>query len=222
VTVMAQEFDFKSYIHLVDFLGACLGPYTEVVLYSFSDINESVIAICNAGISGIELGDPLTSFAINAMKDKGKVGPPYYLNHLTHSKSNKPLRSNSFLILDKQGNPKGMFTTHTDVTHYKQAANLLEMLAYLPEQSPSNKTNSQEELGNQSPVEMIKSIVNEVTHAIGVSPDRMTTMEKTEIVNRLNQEGFFLIKGAVSQVAAMIGSSEATVYRYLSRLNKIK
>lgn len=129
---MISEFDFTSYKHFVNFLGACFGEYTEVVLYSFDDINESVIAICNGHISGTEIGDPLTPFAIAKLKDKGKEGPPYYLNYLSISKNHTPLRSNSFFILDKKGKPRGLLSISTDVTKYQHAVDILQKLAFLP------------------------------------------------------------------------------------------
>ncbi len=49
---------------------------------------------------------------------------------------------------------------------------------------------------------------------------KYTVDEKMAVVRRLNDDGFFLMKGAVSQVAAMLGSSEATIYRYLGKISK--
>ena len=37
-------------------------------------------------------------------------------------------------------------------------------------------------------------------------------------VENLHRAGLFSMKGAVSEVAAQLGASEATVYRYLSKL----
>ena len=42
--------------------------------------------------------------------------------------------------------------------------------------------------------------------------------EKIRIVESLHHAGIFYMKGAVSEVAAQLGSSEATIYRYLSKL----
>lgn len=217
---MGTEFDFTSYIQLVDFLGACLGEQTEVVLHSFEDINHSVIAMCNGHVSGRAIGSPLTSFALSKLKDKGKEGPPYYLNYLGMSKNNTPLRSNSFFILDKQGNPRGMLCINTDVSKFQQAADLLQKLAFIPALAGEQKENGNIEAFQSSPRDMINGIINDVTHSAGISIERLTVDEKIEIVRRLNVDKFFLIKGAVSQVAIMIGTSEATIYRYLSNLNK--
>lgn len=218
---MSIDFDFSSYIHLVDFLGACFGENTEVVLHSFEDINHSVIAIHNGHISGRGIGAPLTRFAISKLKDKGKEGPPYYLNYLGMSANNVTLRSNSFFILDKQGNPRGMLCINTDVTKYKEAAELLQKLAFIPSLEPEEKeSNSGIEVFQSAPEDLISSLISEITHAAGVAAHRLTVDEKIEVVKRLNDEKFFLIKGAVSQVATILGVSEATVYRYLSNINK--
>lgn len=219
---MTIEFDFTSYIHLVPFLGSVLGEQSEVILYSFEDLDHSVIALYNGHISGREIGDPVTSFALSKLKDKGKEGPPYYLNYLSLSKNNTPLRSSSLFILDKQGSPKGMLCINTDVSKYQQAADLLQQLAFMPSITESKNNPEDSERLIASPKEMILSIVDEVTLALGISADRLTATEKVEIVRRLNEEGFFLMKGAVAQTASILGSSEATIYRYLSSVNKEK
>ena len=54
----------------------------------------------------------------------------------------------------------------------------------------------------------------------GVPVDRLTQEEKMKVVEQLNNKGVFLLKGAVSEVARQMASSEATIYRYLSKLNK--
>lgn len=215
-----MDFDFTSHIQLVGFLGACFGENTEVVLHSFEDINRSVIAIHNGHISGRTIGAPLTSFALSKLKDKGKEGPPYYLNYLGKSKNNQPLRSNSFFILNSKGDPVGMLCINMDVTKYKEAAELLQKLAFIPQLMAEEKDSNNVEAFYSSPKDMINAIIDDVTHSAGIPIERLTVDEKMEIVKRLNNEKFFLIKGAVSQVAVMLAISEATVYRYLSNINK--
>ncbi len=217
---ISAEFDFTSYIHLVDFLGACFGDNTEVVLYDFKDINHSVIAIHNGHISGRTIGAPITNFALSKLKDKGKEGPPYYLNYLSMAKNNS-LKSNSFFILDRNGKPRGMLSINIDVTKYQQAAELLQKLAFLPTIKPVEKNSTNIEALHSSPREMINEIINEVTNSGEISIERLTVEEKMEIVRLLNEEKLFLIKGTVNEVADALGISVATVYRYLNKINKL-
>ncbi len=229
VSKIASDFDFTPYMHLVDFLGHCFDEYTEIVLHDFKDINHSIIKIHNGHISGRTVGDPMTSFAMSKLKDKGKEGPPYYVNYLSMSKHGTPLRSNSFFILDKQGYPRGMLCINTDVTKYQQAAELLQKLAFIPSAKTKEKESSINGGSNNvsnfealhfSARDVIDEIIYDVTKSREISVERLTVNEKMEIVRRLNEEKFFLIKGAVSEVASILNISVPTVYRYLSKINK--
>lgn len=62
-----------------------------------------------------------------------------------------------------------------------------------------------------------QAAITDVTGS-ALPPDRLTMDEKIRIVEDLQQAGIFYMKGAVSEVAAQLGSSEATIYRYLSKL----
>ena len=64
----------------------------------------------------------------------------------------------------------------------------------------------------------VQAAITDVTGTAGLPPDRLTMDEKIRIVDDLQQAGIFYMKGAVSEVAAQLGSSEATIYRYLSKL----
>ncbi len=190
---MSKEFDFTSYIQMVDFLGACLGEDTEVVLHDFKDVDHSIIAIHNGHISGRAIGGPITDFILSKLKDKGKEGPPYYLNYLGMSKDNTPLRCSSFFILDKQGNPKGMLCINTDVTRYQQVVDIMQKLAFIPEVDDQVKVENVESF-RASPKDVISDIISDVTNSSGVPVGRLTVDEKMEIVRRLNNEKLFLIK----------------------------
>lgn len=207
-------------MHLVNFLGGCLDNNTEIVLFSLDNINHSVVAIHGGHISGRSIGDPLNNFAISKLKDKGKDGPPYYLNYVGVSKDGTPLRSSSFFILDKSGNPRGMLTVSIDVSKYQKAAELLTQLAALPNLETINSDFTDVERFQATPKDLIFDIIYDVTLSRDIEIRRLTPDEKIEVVRRLNGENFFLMKGAVSQIASILDSSDATIYRYLSKINK--
>ncbi len=220
--IIISEFDFTSYIHLVNFLGGCLDSNTEIVLFSLDNINSSIVAIHGGHISGRKVGDPLTNFAVSKLKDKGKDGPPYYLNYVGVSKDGTPLRSSSFFILDKSGNPRGVLTLSSDVTKYQKAAELLSQLAFLPNMGTVSSEPVDIERFQATPKDLILDIIFDVTKSRDIDTRRLTPDEKIEVVRRLNVENFFLMKGAVSQIASVLDSSDATIYRYLSKINKQK
>ena len=218
--ILISEFDFTSYIHLVNFLGGCLDSNTEIVLFSLDNIDSSIVAIHGGHISGRKVGDPLSNFAISKLKDKGKDGPPYYLNYVGHAKDGTTLRSSSFFILDKAGNPRGVLTISSDISKYQKAAELLQQLAFLPNMETISSETTDIERFQATPKDLILEIIFEVTKSREIDARRLTPDEKIEVVRRLNVENFFLMKGAVSQIASVLDSSDATIYRYLSKINK--
>ena len=218
--VLISDFDFTPYMHLVNFLGGCFDSNTEVVLYSLDNIKSSIIACHNGHISGKKIGDPLSSFAISKLKDKGKEGPPYYLNHISLSKDSTPLKSNTFFILDKSGQPRGVITVSTDVTKYQKAAELLLSLASMPNMENSSQSGIDFERLQSTPRDLVLDIIYDVTNTKDIDTSRLLPEEKMEVVRKLNCENFFLMKGAVSQIASVLDTSEATIYRYLSKVNK--
>ena len=65
----------------------------------------------------------------------------------------------------------------------------------------------------------VASVTSQVVANYPVEVDRLTQDEKMEIMDILNRKGVFLLKGSVSHVAQTLHSSEASIYRYLGKLN---
>ena len=50
--------------------------------------------------------------------------------------------------------------------------------------------------------------------------DRLTYSEKLMVMKKLEEKGVFLFKGAIPEVARQLAISEATAYRYLSKIER--
>jgi predicted transcriptional regulator YheO len=53
-----------------------------------------------------------------------------------------------------------------------------------------------------------------------ISPERYTQKERVKILKFLNENDYFLLRGSVANCAKRLCCSEASIYRYLSQLNK--
>ncbi len=67
--------------------------------------------------------------------------------------------------------------------------------------------------------EVSENAIRRVLKNSSIPLDRLTKDEKFEIVKVLDEKGIFMLKGAVSYVAELLYSSEATIYRYLNDIN---
>ena len=66
---------------------------------------------------------------------------------------------------------------------------------------------------------LMQKIFDDVTKDLATPITRLNQYERKDIVQKLNDQGLFQLKGAISFVAKQFSCSTATVYRYLSEIN---
>lgn len=205
------------YYPLVDFLADFFGNTTEVVLHDFSDLEHSVVKIRNGYISGRFEGGPATDFVMRKLRNKGSE--PYVCNYKGVSKNSQALKSGSFYIRDDHGFIIGMLCLNTNVE------NLLATQAFLDAflGGSTNKimeeipTESNENLG-QSINEIIDSSIKRALDNFGGTSESLTTAQREVVVSKMDSEGVFLFKGAITKAAEALGISESSLYRYLKKV----
>ena len=205
----------KKYIPLVDFLAEVFGDDAEVVLQDVSDFNNSVISIRNNHISGRKLGAPATNLVLKVMNGNF-TDKNYVTNYRGVSAVGKVVRSSTYFIKDDKNVVVGMLCTNIDIDKLVQLKNHLDGILKLPEEIFEKTTErfsvSAEGLASDS----IETILEES----GISPERMSQEEKMEVVYKLDKNGVFLVKGSICKVASVLNVSNATIYRYLSKIRR--
>lgn len=194
-----------------------LGPHTEVVLHDVSNIDCSIIAIKNNHISGRTVGSPATNLVLKILKDKKYKDKPYIANYQGISASGKLLKSSTYFIRDEQQQIVGLLCINIDYEKFAQFRNFLNELLDLPADNDG-----------EDPLEHFSTSVKEVAHEsivaimskFDVSPHRMSQEERMAIVKEMYDNGVFLLKGAIGEVASLLKTSEATIYRYLNKIKK--
>ena len=205
----------KKYIPLVDFLADVFGDDAEVVLQDVSDFNNSVISIRNNHISGRKLGAPATNLVLKVMNGNF-TDKNYVTNYRGVSAVGKVVRSSTYFIKDDKNVVVGMLCINIDIDKLVQLKNHLDGILKLPEEIFEKTTErfsvSAEGLASDS----IETILEES----GISPERMSQEEKMEVVYKLDKNGVFLVKGSICKVASVLNVSNATIYRYLSKIRR--
>ena len=205
----------KKYIPLVDFLAEVFGDDAEVVLQDVSYFNNSVISIRNNHISGRKLGAPATNLVLKVMNGNF-TDKNYVTNYRGVSAVGKVVRSSTHFIKDDKNVVVGMLCINIDIDKLVQLKNHLDGILKLPEEIFEKTTErfsvSAEGLASDS----IETILEES----GISPERMSQEEKMEVVNKLDKNGVFLVKGSICKVASVLNVSNATIYRYLSKIRR--
>lgn len=204
----------QHYVKLTEFLGQALGPDYEVALHDLTDKNRSIIAIANNHVSGREIGAPLTNVALSILQDKSYESSDYRLHYYGVSINGKDLRSNTMFI-KQDGRLIGMLCINFDDSRYRAISNQVMGLCHPdifvedvvmpaapePGAAPSPARHTPEKFHNSTEAVAVDAINRELER-LGVTADRLTSEERLKIIEALEANGIFLLKGAVKDVAA--------------------
>lgn len=217
--------DMQELIPLVKFLAKVIGPHGEVLLHDLKDYDHSIIAIENNHISGRNVGAPITDLMLDVIKNKRYKGKDFITNYTGKSKSGSLLKSSTFYVKNDKDELIGLLCINVDMSVFMNLDRQLRQIisydlnedVFGDEKSIEQPEKVQENFGD-SLEDLTASSIESIIAAYGVPPERMSAEEKTEIVRQLNEKGVFLIKGEVGRVAKYLNVSDATVYRYLSKV----
>lgn len=213
------------YKKLVEFLGQVMGEHTEVVLRDCRKPNHDIIAIANGHVSGRTIGAPITDFTLSILANEEWKEKDYVANYVGKAAPNKRLRSSTYFIREN-GKLVGQLCINMDLEPYEQLMDSIRDL------SGMNAMQGMDTAGVvcEGPVEnftedvigdmMSRAVVQVVGSCDAIVRERLTQDDRIRIISELNRAGLFQMKGAVGAVAEYLYCSEASVYRYQSKLQK--
>ena len=151
----------------------------------------------------------------------------YEVNYTALSVEQKSLRSSTFYIKDAN-ELVGLLCITFDDTAYRNISKSIMSLCHPDELLSENKFEQIEDLkiGEDTEIfgrsieEVFKITIESITRDGSINMTKLKKKEKIKIVSALKEKGIFLLKGAVPEVALLLNSSEATIYRYLSEVEK--
>ena len=190
----------SQYTGLVDFLGRVLGPDYEIILHEILPEQSRVAAIANGGISGRDVGAPITDAALRMIIQKQYESKNYIINYTGQLSSGKTLRSSTMFIKDG-GKLVGLLCINFDDSRFHELSdNILRLVHpddfvhhhYFPNDAPAKQPAAPQHTHAQ-PTEHFQSDMNglmedlfaTVTKDTGVPLRRLTQAERAEIVARL-------------------------------------
>ncbi|MDY3974229.1 transcriptional regulator [uncultured Veillonella sp.] len=70
--------------------------------------------------------------------------------------------------------------------------------------------------------DLIENIIEKQLLPYNVEANRLSQVERMEVVTQLYDNGLFLLKGGISATASKLGVSEPTIYRYINNIKKMR
>lgn len=222
------------YAVLVEFLGQMLGPDYEIALHDLTRKQPSIVAIANGHISGRGIGAPLTNMAMQLIAEKAYLTQSWKMNYRGVSANGKVLRCSTLFIQDERGALIGLLCINFDDSRYRELSERVFALCHPDDYAARNisinatplplsggEIGEQETFYNSIAAATEDAFVS-VMDTAKVPSDRLTQAEKLEIIQLLEQRGVFMLKGAIPVVAEKLSCSQASIYRYLSKINQEK
>lgn len=182
---------------LVYFLSAFLGESYEIVLHSIDNKNienSKIVAIANEQISHRNLNSPITSFALDLLKNEVYKEKDYVLNYNAETSDKREIRGSTFFIKNNKNEIAAMLCINFDPSKYLKTAEEVLQLANITE-SPFQqrpKEPSETEYLTQTVEDIVYSTIDSKYLDNDVI---LTPTEKEKIIKELQHQKVFLIKG---------------------------
>ena len=175
----------SQYTRLVDFLGRVLGPDYEIILHEILPEQSRVAAIANGGISGRDVGAPITDAALRMIIQKQYESKNYIINYTGQLSSGKTLRSSTMFIKDG-GKLVGLLCINFDDSRYRAISDHILKLCHpdlfvtdvlaqpLPESEDDMSARSSPEKFRNSADAVALDAINRELERMGVTPEQLT------------------------------------------------
>ncbi len=145
------------------------------------------------------------------------------MNYLSRTASGEKLRSSTYFIKNENSELIGMLCVNILLSPDGMAVNNLAdklINALVANHSIAGAVAVEEEKVVESLQTSIENVadsaIDKIVGEYDMPVERMSINEKISIVQKLNANGVFKIKGAITKVASTLQASESTIYRYLS------
>jgi predicted transcriptional regulator YheO len=197
---------------IADSIVTMFGKNCESCIHDLTNLQNSLVYLAG-NVTHRQLGAPATDLLIRRLK-QNKNNPQDMHNYKTTTNDGRSLKSSSTFIKDSSGKVVAAFCINFDTTDFYNASQALMPLLSITEQVQSDS----HETFSHSVEDTIKALFNQGVAEVGRHPTTMSVEEKTRLISYLDENGSFQLKGAVEEVAHLMGVTKFTVYNYLKKV----
>jgi|TARA_R110000868_G_scaffold196864_4_gene442911 predicted transcriptional regulator YheO len=191
---------------IAEALAATLAPLCEVVLHDLTTPEQSVVRIDN-NLSGRLVGDPATELGLARISDPNF--PDQLVNYSNALPDGRKVKSTSIGLKDSSGKYIAALCLNLDVSYLKT------MSAYLEKLTAFSDIDGVSEHITSSTSFNVEEAVRVFAHSKNKDPGSLSSKDKRQLLSQLNTDGSLQIRGAVDEVAKLVGISRSSVYYYL-------
>ena len=199
---------------VADGVVALFGKHCEACVHDLAQLPGSLCYI-KGNVTRRQAGSPATDMLLRLLSQKNGAGIDHH-NYQSTTENGRTLKSSTTLIRNRKGKPVAAFCINFDTTEFYNASQVL--LPFLS----AVENEDQGETFAHSLDETFQALFADSMNCIGKHPTTMTLEDKINLVSLLKDNGTFRLKGAIEQVAKLMGVTKYTVYNYLKKARNTK
>lgn len=207
-----QQAILKNLENLADSIVALFGKNCEACVHDLTSLQNSLVYL-QGNVTGRQLGAPATDLLARRLKKDG-ANPKDMHNYQTTTEDGRTLKSSTSFVKDSHGKPVAAFCINFDTTDFYNAS---QALSPFLSTTDFNQDDSHETFCH-SVEQTVEVVFKQGIQEVGKHPVTMNVEEKTRLIEFLEENGTFQLKGAVDEVAHLMGVTKFTVYNYLKKV----
>jgi len=201
---------------VVDGVAKAFGSRCEVVLHDLTHLDRTIIKIVNGHVTRRTVGDTISEQGLKQFKNFPNVN---LHSSLTATKDGRHLKSTTMVSKNDKGQSILALSINFDVT------DMMSFNMAMRDMFGITDEGLREELVDTFGGEVVSTlneIADNVIQRAGKTIPAMTRRGRIEIVRQLENQGYFLIKGAVKFIAGKLNVSASAIYGYLDTIQSEK
>jgi len=211
-----EVFLIESLKILVDGIARTFGPRCEVVLHdlrNLGNLEHSIVKIANGHVTGRTVGGPISDRGLKDLRSRPEWD--LSINYASATKDGRPLKSSTMLIKNDKGKPIAAMCINFDVADILSLNAVIQDIFKISEETHQGGS---VETFERDMVSTLNEITDKIIRKAGKAIPAMGREDKIEVVRQLEEQGFFLIKGAIKLIAGKLKVSKFTIYNYLEQI----
>jgi len=188
------------------------GNNCEVAIHDFSDFQKSLVFIAG-NVTKRSTGAPITDLVLKNLKDQGDEIEDMY-NYKTSTDNGLVIKSSTTYIRNSEGHVIGAYCVNYNITDFMNTISVMDNFIGVQESSDMDHR----ETFARSAGDTIEAILENSITQMGRQPVSMNLEEKIKLVALMDNDGAFMLKGAVEHMAKVLGVTKYTIYNYLKKI----
>lgn len=210
-----KTYQFEFMKDLARSINSVFGERCEVVIHDFTDLKKSLVHI-EGNVTNRPLGSPIPDMLYRMLKEFGDDSPNKF-GYKSTTEDGKILKCSTTMIRDDDGKIVGCLCINFNVTDFAFLTTAFNDFTFVAHEDGNNNGSSK----SSTPPSFAESMESAIDIAVtehGKVPAMMDKSDKLAIMQSLDKDGVFMIKGSIDYMARVFGASKYTIYNYLKQI----